>query len=233
MSLPAGAAVDDVPGWYGKLPMLGDFASRRLPAPFVAACDAWLSKGIETSRQQLGEQWLQHYLTAPLWHFAWAPGVVDALWCFGVLMPSVDCVGRYFPLLVALRRPGAPGDAASLAALDAAYGRMGEAALANLRPHASLEGFERDLAQARCAPWPPAAALPAAQALPGRRRHVAPAARPLDQWVSALQADALARRLEDHSVWWPAADSAGIAGLTICRGLPPPPQLAQLLQGHW
>ena len=31
-----------VPGWFGKLPGLGDFASRRLPDTFVAAWDRWL-----------------------------------------------------------------------------------------------------------------------------------------------------------------------------------------------
>ena len=28
-----------IPGWYGKIPSLGDFASRRLPQSFVAAWD--------------------------------------------------------------------------------------------------------------------------------------------------------------------------------------------------
>ncbi len=50
------------PGWYGKLPMLGDFAHRRLPRGFVDACDDWLSRGIGASRQSLGPAWLDDYL---------------------------------------------------------------------------------------------------------------------------------------------------------------------------
>ena len=91
----------EAPGWYGKLAVLGDFASRRLPQHFVEACDAWLARGVEASRAQLGARWLDVYLTGPIWRFAWAPGVVDAQGWFGVMMPSVDKVGRYFPLLVA------------------------------------------------------------------------------------------------------------------------------------
>ena len=43
----------EAPGWYGKMAMLGDFASRRLPQEFIDACDAWLARGVEMSRAQL------------------------------------------------------------------------------------------------------------------------------------------------------------------------------------
>lgn len=91
------------PGWFGKLPMLGDFAQRRLPPLFVEKVDAWLSQGMAASREALGEAWLETYLGAPLWCFAWSPEVIDESWWFGVMMPSVDAVGRYFPLVVAAR----------------------------------------------------------------------------------------------------------------------------------
>ena len=75
----------DTAGWYGKLPMLGDFAHRRLPLEFVNACDAWLSTGIAASRESLGATWLDTYLSAPLWCFAWSPQVVNTSWWFGVM----------------------------------------------------------------------------------------------------------------------------------------------------
>lgn len=126
------------PGWFGKLPMLGDFATRRLPQPFVERLDGWLSEGVATSRAQLGSAWLSHYLGAPVWHFVLAPPLVDAQMWQGLMMPSVDAVGRYFPLLLAA--PGTPPDA------RAWHAALAEVALATLHPGARLEGLETALA---------------------------------------------------------------------------------------
>jgi type VI secretion system protein ImpM len=100
-------------GFFGKLPVMGDFVVRRLPMAFVAKWDDWLQEGISRSRQLLGDQWLNTYLVAPVWRFCLQPGVIDSkAWC-GLMFPSVDRVGRYFPL--ALFAP-LPADA-DLAAL--------------------------------------------------------------------------------------------------------------------
>ncbi len=227
------AASGGAPGWFGKLPMLGDFASRRLSAPFVTACDAWLSEGVAASRQQLGDQWLDSYLNAPLWRFAWAPGVVDDAWWFGVLMPSVDSVGRYFPLLVALPLPASPTDAPGLAALDALYECMGRAALTNLQPRASLDDFERALAHAGLEASAQPADLPATQRLPGRSRYATLALYSLGQWAAALQAQALSQQLAGHSLWWPQTAAGAEHSLSIGPGLPPPQQFVELLLGRW
>ena len=42
-----------VPGWYGKLPSLGDFASRRLEADFIEPWDLWLGEGLQAQREHL------------------------------------------------------------------------------------------------------------------------------------------------------------------------------------
>jgi type VI secretion system protein ImpM len=86
------------PGWFGKLPGLGDFASRRLTEEFILRWDGWLQQGLMASRDALGPQWLQLYLVAPVLRFALAPGVLGAAAWGGVVMPSVDRVGRHFPL---------------------------------------------------------------------------------------------------------------------------------------
>ena len=64
MTEELGAAI---PGWYGKLPSLGDFASRRLPVEFVKAWDSCLQEVIPASREALAERWLDAYLTMPIW----------------------------------------------------------------------------------------------------------------------------------------------------------------------
>jgi len=83
----------EIAGWFGKIPALGDFASRRLPSSFVAPWDDWLS--VELSDAQGA------YELAPIVCFAVGEVTVDAhAWC-GILLPSVDRVGRRFPLTLA------------------------------------------------------------------------------------------------------------------------------------
>jgi type VI secretion system protein ImpM len=91
----------DAPGWFGKLPNVGDFVSRRLPDAFVRAWDRWLEQGLAQARAELGAAWLAGYLVAPIRRFWLAPGVLDRSGWAGLMMPSVDHVGRHFPLTIA------------------------------------------------------------------------------------------------------------------------------------
>jgi len=92
-------------GFYGKLPSLGDFASRRLSQDFIQPWDAWLQSSLATSKELLAEQWLKYYLTSPIWRFALSPGLCGKDAWLGIVMPSVDRVGRYFPLTIACKVP--------------------------------------------------------------------------------------------------------------------------------
>ena len=93
-------APDALPGWFGKLPGMGDFAHRRLPESFRERWDEWLQIGLLQLRQRHAD-WTAHYLQSPLWFFVLAPQVVGERPWLGVLMPSVDGVGRYFPFTLA------------------------------------------------------------------------------------------------------------------------------------
>ena len=126
------ADISEVAAWYGKLSSLGDFAQRRMPAELFAAFDTWLSTAMRDGRELLGERWLDVYLTAPVLRFAWAPGVIDSRWWFGVLMPSCDSVGRYFPLVIAQPRARAPEDRIALDHLELWYEHLAHAALHTL-----------------------------------------------------------------------------------------------------
>ena len=92
-------------GWFGKLPSLGDFASRRLPGEFIEAWDAWLSGGLADWQASAPDDWLADYLASPSRGFivlpATLPGTCGTVAWAGVLMPSVDRVGRYFPFTLA------------------------------------------------------------------------------------------------------------------------------------
>lgn len=91
-----------VPGFFGKLPMRGDFVLRRLPPQFVRTWDAWLQQALAKSQEQLVGQWTDVYLSSPLWRFGISSGICGKNGWIGVLMPSVDQAGRYFPLTVAV-----------------------------------------------------------------------------------------------------------------------------------
>ena len=87
-------------GFFGKLPCNGDFLQRRVPQPFLEPWDAWLQQCMHTSRGVLGEAWLDSYLTSPLWRFVLSDAVCGSGAYAGVVAPSVDRVGRYFPLTI-------------------------------------------------------------------------------------------------------------------------------------
>lgn len=87
-------------GLYGKLPSHGDFLQRGVADGFVNVWDEWLQAGLSSSRRELGDGWLDVYLTSPVWRFALASGVIGVSAWAGILMPSVDRVGRYFPLTI-------------------------------------------------------------------------------------------------------------------------------------
>lgn len=97
----ANANAANTTGLFGKLPGHGDFIQRQLPTSFVTPWDEWLQRAVHGSRELVGQTWLDYYLTSPIWRFALSPGVVDQQPWAGVLVPSVDSVGRYFPLTMA------------------------------------------------------------------------------------------------------------------------------------
>lgn len=136
------------PGWYGKLPTLGDFASRRLEPGFIEPWDAWLAKGIAHLRERAPDTWLDAYLTSPTWRFVLQPGVLgQAQATAGVLMPSVDRVGRYFPLTIAAPLPHALGTRSEIEGLLNWLHQLEDLAADALHDDWTLEQLEDELAR--------------------------------------------------------------------------------------
>ena len=138
------------PGWYGKLPTLGDFASRRLEPAFIEPWDAWLADGLAAQRTALGGGWVRAYLHSPAWRFVLMPGVIGAgrarpAWG-GVLMPSVDQVGRYFPLTLAAPLPALPADAGEVERLLDWLQRLEDVAVDAMQDDWDIERLEAVLA---------------------------------------------------------------------------------------
>ena len=135
-------------GWYGKVPGSGDFVTRRLPPAFLEPWDAWLRVALAGSRARLGDGWLDAFLSMPAWRFVLDPGIagVDA-WA-GLLAPSVDSVGRYFPLTVAC--PLQARDACPVRTLWRArkwYAELESLVLGVLAPDGDRDAFDGELAR--------------------------------------------------------------------------------------
>jgi len=96
---------DCITGIFGKLPAHGDFIQRNLPPDFVSVWDEWLQHYIAGSQEQIGENWLDIYLTSPIWRFMLSDGAADSSSWVGVMLPSVDKIGRYFPLSIVTQIP--------------------------------------------------------------------------------------------------------------------------------
>ena len=86
-------------GLYGKLPAKRDFVAFNTPRAFLELWEPWLQAGVATSRQILGQGWRKAYLSAPIWRF-WLGRDFCGETILGAFMPSIDGVGRYFPLTI-------------------------------------------------------------------------------------------------------------------------------------
>lgn len=190
-----------LPGWFGKLPGMGDFAHRRLPEPFREVWDGWLQRGMARLRDRHAD-WASHYLEAPVWCFALGPGVAgDEAW-IGVMMPSVDGVGRYFPFTLAVVSPPGELRGEALAAALAWWASATRAALEGLADDLDALRFDALLA-----------------------RVFAP-----DGRAAAPEAGALAMPAAGESLW--LADPSAAQGLRLTsRGLPRDEQFEALFLG--
>ncbi|WP_372574350.1 type VI secretion system-associated protein TagF [Ruegeria jejuensis] len=126
-------------GYFGKLPTQGDFVSHGLSRGMINALDDWLRQCVRESQRALGRDWLDSFLVAPAWNGLVGGGVLSPDPVMLVMIPSVDRVGRYFPLVIATPLPGHAGRLDHLIQDMSAWFEWAEA-----RAHSVLEaGFNR------------------------------------------------------------------------------------------
>jgi type VI secretion system protein ImpM len=203
VAMPSAAvAAAGAAGWYGKLPGLGDFATRRLSPRFVECWDRWLQSGLQDmphARRACDG------MLAPVRRFWLGPGVLDTLAWGGLLMSSTDRAGRRFPLTVAQPMP-------TLAQAIAAR-RWFSSVVAAMRftqgNEHTLDDFEECLA-----------ALPP------------PLPKPASCDDERLAAEVLPKRAARglSSAWW-CHGAATAPDFLVFDGLPTPTALACLLEG--
>ncbi|KWV41890.1 hypothetical protein AS026_22210 [Rhizobium altiplani] len=86
-----------LPGFFGKLPAMGDFVTRGLPAVFVGPWDRWISRYL-VQRFSQGSMTSHPVLRFILGSKAFGPMT-------GIVMSSSDRAGRRFPLTIAAAPP--------------------------------------------------------------------------------------------------------------------------------
>lgn len=221
-----------IAGWHGKLPSLGDFASRRLQPDFVAFWDGWLAAGLAHLQQQSPADWLPHYLACPAWRFVLMPGLLPApfgerAWA-GVLMPSVDRIGRYFPLTLIAPLVEPPRTGAELRTLLRWLHDLDDLAADALQDDWPIDRLEAELAQSPRPGWDVPA--PMTELLPtgaATSTHLAAGAEAIVALISDGQAQAWRHASAGHAFWW-ADGHSGDRRLLVTRGLPPTDDLRLL-----
>lgn len=229
---------DNAAGFYGKLPSHGDFLSRRLPRQFIEPWDHWLQDCVAASREQLGKRWLDTFLFSPIWQFGLPPGLCGEDAWAGVLMPSVDKVGRYFPLTLAAKvkttelRP----------LFDPACGwfdALTQLALSSLEYGFDLQRFDLDLEQLCLHDFlgEHAGKMPAYPLISSSAKQAFQFELPSDQ-ETPQAFDELGKILRDRfllhcSIWRSSAGEDKSASVLFCEGLPPLDAYVGFLNGDW
>ena len=198
-------------GAFGKMPCLGDFLRMDLPQGFIDPWDRWLQEGMLSARQALGERWQDCYFSAPIWRFTLSPGLAGAAAIQGVMMMSVDRVGRQFPLTLAspLGDLQAPVACHFLAA--PVFGALDSLALDALE-----DTMTRDLLAARLAELTLPVAAQEPVILQAKGGLVVLGQGP--DLTAGLAAANIAGRFRKPSVWTTELD--GQARMMVCEGLP-------------
>lgn len=217
-------------GLCGKIPDRGDFLAQGLSAGFVDPWTEWQQAVMAVSREQLGSQWLDVYLTSPIWHFALSAGVCGKEAVLGSMLPSVDQVGRHFPFTLAKTLHCSPAQARLQSQWTAP---LQDVALAVLEDEFDFDSWLQTLQSTEFA-WPQSEV----QAVTGTRSDSAAKA----PWALLSDSQSSADSLLDHSyrqhfgrycMWWTDGSEYIPPCTLVTSGLPLVSQYAAMLNGDW
>lgn len=187
----AGAAAK---GAFGKIPSHGDFIRLDLPGAFMRAWDDWLQDGMIAASERLGDRWKECYLCAPIWRFSLPADMAGPQAVSGILMASVDRVGRQYPLTLALTAPAGETPLRHFGNADL-FERLENIALDTLDQDLGRDDLARALAGLTLqtpAPWDGAGDVYVGCAAPERvlaARHIAQMRGEVALWTSNIGED--------------------------------------------
>ena len=216
---------------FGKLGAKRDFIALATPRRFLETWEPWVQACMSASRHQLGNGWQNAFLTAPLWRF-WLGADVCGATALGAIMPSVDGVGRYYPLtLLAVADPSHSIPPPDLNPQDQWFFAAEAFLLSTLDQAKSFEDISAAL-EAMPAPPIEATVSPSndIQALGDKMVGMVTAGKTFQDSLSAL-------RQKNHetsaaaSFWW-TEGGGNFPPMALCsRGMPDPFRYSTMLTG--
>jgi type VI secretion system protein ImpM len=218
-------------GLFGKLGARRDFIALATPRRFLEIWEPWIQGCMSASQHQLGAGWQNAFLTAPLWRF-WLGADLAGTTVLGVFMPSVDGVGRYYPLtLLAVAEPAQAIPPPDLDAQEQWFGPAEDFLLATLDRTRSFEDISAALE---------ALAPPAMEGLACRSGAVLRLGETMVGAITAgmtFQSALETLRQNNHatsaaaSFWWTEGGAEFPPMALAVRGLPDPFHYSRMLIG--
>ena len=221
-------------GLFGKIPSQGDFVTQDLPRDFVETWDHWLQQAMLASQEALQSAWLEYFLISPVWRFVLPSGCIKASTWAGIVLPSVDRVGRYYPLTLAAPLTGSIGVFEFASRADDWFAALEEVAFATLEQGLNVDELALRLAQLPVAPSSDSEVLPLVAQR--HRQHSVVLATP-EQTVASLTprlCDALLKPQSSAFSLWQTRGSEHVpAVLLLADKLPRPTSFTAMLNGQW
>ena len=218
-------------GFFGKIPAVGDFVQRNLSVGFVEKWDHWLQNGLYVAHQEMLENWSEVYLTSPIWRFILSPGVIDAHSYVGVMIPSIDSAGRYFPLTVVTAISETYIGRVWSAEANHWFEAVEALMLSVLEKTLPLDVFNQEL-QSLPASWADKKQCSSSKPSPFvciELDHVyaAPAV------LAGMWVEQFARSDHGQTFWWSAGSDLVSPALLVSRDLPDKHHFSALFNGKW
>lgn len=218
-------------GLYGKIPALRDWVNVDLPEQFILGLDQWLQQSLVSSQQALGSRWLEHYLGSPVWRFALSSGVLgNQVWA-GVMIPSVDKDGRYYPFIIAQPFFGAALPTVVWVQHQQWFEQLEQVALLALQEGVGRQQLQTQLtalvlpeSQGGMAQWNPG--RPLVMELGSAQQHHI-------ECYPMLLHDLLQQRLSCYSLWRSAGNHQISPVQLVTAYLPSPQCYTSLIAGDW
>ncbi|SNB74729.1 type VI secretion system protein ImpM [Arboricoccus pini] len=220
-------------GFYGKVPIHADFVHGRLQRSTIEPWDAWMQEALAASQQALGETWREAFFGAPIWRFILPSGACGPHGLVGVMMPSVDAVGRCFPLMLGLELAPSFDPLAVMEGAAAWFAAAERLALRALGSEFSLRDLDRRLPSISSPgryvqrAWPDTA---------GERAglwYALPLASAAYRVVQTLVPAKGGRSAPPPALWWTTGSVGFAPGLALCHGLVVPVSFAAFVDGRW
>jgi len=213
-------------GYHGKLPIRGDFIHHNLTQEFLSPWDSWLQRVIAKSKYHLDNRWLEFYLVSPVWRYVMVLKTGHAY--AGILIPSVDKVGRYFPFTIAT----SPFDStlATLFVLQNQpwFKRCESIALDALDEQLNQEQLNQTIQ----------ALVPTIERLEKTDRELGfrmtlSSSKKMENSLAQLYHFLPVSRSGNYSFWWTDESETSVSHFLCCKDLPDDNLFTAMLDGDW